>query len=143
MTTAIARRRGRSGQHPKRRDSLPNSEGRVTLPEYLEKPEIDALIAAAPHAQARLLMLLQWRAGLRVSEAIAVERRDLTLGVDRPTLRVRKGKGNRSRVVPVHPELETTLRIYLGLLPRGHDGPLVGVARQNAWGVAENGGGGV
>ena len=132
MTTAVTRRRGGRGQHPKRRDSLPNSEGKATLPEYLEKPEIDALIAAAPHARARLLMLLQWRAGLRVSEAIAVERRDLTLGVDRPTLRVRRGKGNRARVVPVHPELETALRMYLELAPRGRGGPLIAVARQNA-----------
>ena len=94
MTSAIARRRGGRGQHPKRQDSLPNAERKVkTPPEYLDKPEVDALMAAAPNPRARLLMLLQWRAGLRVSEAIVVERRDLTLGVDRPTLRVRQGKG--------------------------------------------------
>ena len=90
-------------------------------------------MAAAPNPRARLLMLLQWRAGLRVSEAIAVERRDLSLGVDRPTLRVRRGKGYRARVVPVHPELETALAMYVDMLPRGHDGPLVDVSRQSAW----------
>ena len=37
--------------------------------------------------------MLQWRAGLRVSEALALERRDSNLETDRPTLRVRAGKG--------------------------------------------------
>ena len=134
MTTAIVSRRGGRGQHPKSQGTVQNTERKVTpLPEYLEKPEINALMAAAPHARARLLILLQWRAGLRVSEALGVERRDLTLGVDNPTLRVRRGKGYRASVVPVHPELESALRMYLDLLPRGHDGALVGVARQNAW----------
>ena len=83
---AVARRRGGRGQYPKRPESLPNSDRKVKEPpEYLDKPEVDALMAAAPNPRARLLMLLQWRAGLRVSEAIAIERRDLSLGVDRPT----------------------------------------------------------
>ena len=134
MTMAVARRRGGRGQYPKRPESLPNSDRKVKEPpEYLDKPEVDALMAAAPNPRARLLMLLQWRAGLRVSEAIAVERRDLSLGVDRPTLRVRRGKGYRTRVVPVHPELETALAMYVDMLPRGHDGPLVDVSRQSAW----------
>ena len=134
MTTAIANRRGGRGRYPKSPESLQTPVQKVTpLPEYLDRPEVEALIAAAPHGRAKLLMLMQWRAGLRVSEAIAVERRDLTLGVDRPTLRVRMGKGHRARVVPVHPELETVLMMYLALLPRGHQGPLIGVARQNAW----------
>ena len=52
-------------------------------------------------------MLEQWRAGLRVSEALALETRDLHLDTERPTLRVRQGKGRKARVVPVHPELQT------------------------------------
>ena len=58
-------------------------------------------------------MLIQWRAGLRISEALALEARDLQLDTDRPTLRVRRGKGERTRVVPVHPELEAALRLRL------------------------------
>ena len=50
-------------------------------------------------------MLTQWRAGLRVSEALALDVSDLSLDSDLPTIRVRSGKGSRSRVVPVHPEL--------------------------------------
>ena len=47
-------------------------------------------------------MLEQWRAGLRVSEALALETRDLHLDTERPTLRVRQGKGRKARVVPVN-----------------------------------------
>ena len=46
-----------------------NVARRQSLAEYLEPLEINALIQVAPHAQARLLVLTQWRAGLRVSEA--------------------------------------------------------------------------
>ena len=51
-------------------------------------------------------MLEQWRAGLRVSEALALEVSNLSLDANSPTLKVRSGKGRRARVVPVHPELQ-------------------------------------
>ena len=63
-------------------------------------------------------MLQQWRAGLRVSEALDLEVRDLSLDTDSPTLRVRSGKGGKTRLVPVHPELHGALSSALGL--RGH-----------------------
>ena len=67
----------------------------------------------APHAQARLVMLAQWRAGLRVSEALALEVADLDFAATNPTVRVRKGKGNKSRMVPLHPELTVAFRNFL------------------------------
>ena len=60
-------------------------------------------------------MLMQWRAGLRVSEAIALTRGDLYHGPNggpMPTLRVRRGKGNKSRIVPVLPVLRTALAVH-------------------------------
>lgn len=67
------------------------------------------MIAAAPHPFAQLVMLLQWRAGLRISEALALVPGDLSLSGDPPTLRVRHGKGNKARIVPVHAELKGAL----------------------------------
>ena len=93
-TTAITptRRRAR-GIHPKKSgvQQNPGKKG-STLPEYLEAQEIQGILAAAPNSRARLLMLLQWRAGLRVSEALALEAADRSLNSDQPTLRVRQGK---------------------------------------------------
>ena len=79
------------------------------LPEYLEAHEVDALIRAAPNSRAALLFLVQWCAGLRVSEALALEARDLSLDSGLPTIHVRRGKGAKPRIVPVHPELHSAL----------------------------------
>ncbi|MCY4652056.1 MAG: tyrosine-type recombinase/integrase, partial [Dehalococcoidia bacterium] len=103
MTTqAIARRRRPRGIHPKRTGEELQLK---RLPEYLEADEVNAIIRAAEDPRAKLLMLTQWRAGLRVSEALALDVSDLSLDSDLPTIRVRSGKGRKARIVPVHPEL--------------------------------------
>ena len=53
--------------------------------------EVNALIAAAPNPKARLIMLEQWRAGLRVSEALALEARDLETISKVPSPATREG----------------------------------------------------
>ena len=131
-TTAVSRRRAR-GMHPKSANVQQKLRGKGgTLPEYLEAQEVRALIAAAPHARAKLLMLTQWRAGLRVSEALALERADLSLETDLPTLRVRRGKGGKARVVPVHPELQSALVSVLEFVDVG-DGRIIDADRSTAW----------
>ena len=132
QTTTALRRRSR-GIHPKRAavQQSPGEKG-STLPEYLEAHEVQAVLTAAPHSRARLLFLLQWRAGLRVSEALALEPADLSLDTDLPTLRVRQGKGRRARIVPVHPELQNALAAVLQFAGTGR-GPIVGASRSTAW----------
>ena len=131
-TTAVSRRRAR-GMHSKSANVQQKPRGkRSALPEYLEAQEVQALIAAAPHPRAKLLMLTQWRAGLRVSEALALERADLSLDTDLPTLRVRRGKGGKARVVPVHPELQNALASVLEFVDVG-DGRIIDVDRSTAW----------
>ena len=111
MTTqAITRRRRPRGLHPRRTDGETQLK---RLPEYLEADEVDAIIRAAEDPRAKLLMLTQWRAGLRVSEALALDVSDLSLDSDLPTIRVRSGKGSKARVVPVHPELAAAFRMAL------------------------------
>ena len=133
-STAITptRRRAR-GINPKGAglQQNPGKKG-STLPEYLEAAEIQAILAAAPNSRARLLMLLQWRADLRVSEALELEAADLSLNSDQPTIRVRQGKGNRSRIVPVHPELLNALVAVLQFADVGR-GSIIGVSRSTAW----------
>ena len=132
QTTTVLRRRPR-GIHPKGAavQQSPGEKG-STLPEYLEAHEVQAVLTAAPHSKARLLFLLQWRAGLRVSEALALEPADLSLETDLPTLRVRQGKGRRSRVVPVHTELQNALAAVLQFSGVGR-GSIVGASRSTAW----------
>ena len=56
----------------------------------------------APNPKAKLLMLEHWRTGLRVSEALDLEARDLSLCTPNATIRIRSGNGGKSRLVPVH-----------------------------------------
>ena len=102
------RNRRPRGQYPKKAEQSTELVEKK-LPEYIEAHEVNALIRAAPNPRARLLMMIEWRAGLRVSEALALEVGDLSLDVELPTLRVRQGKGRKARIVPVHPELHSAL----------------------------------
>ena len=104
--TAVQRYRRPRGQYPRRQDTDRRPK---PLPEYLEANEVDALIRAAPNSRAALLFLVQWRAGLRVSEALALDVRDLSLDSGLPTIHVRRGRGSKPRIVPVHPELHSAL----------------------------------
>lgn len=107
-TAAISHRRRPRGRYPKTRDgATPKRQKRI--PEYLEAYEVNAIIRAAPNPKAKLLMLQQWRAGFPVSETLDLEVRDLSLDTPNPTIRVRSGKGGKSRLVPVHPELHGAL----------------------------------
>ena len=102
------------------------------LPEYLEAHQVDALIRAAPNPRARLLFLIEWRAGLRISEALALEARDLSLESELPSIRVREGKGSKPRTVPVHPELHAALTSALQFGDVGREDRLVRVSRATA-----------
>ena len=80
MTTqAAARRRCPRGAHPKTSDSSAQPR---KLPEYLEAHEVEAVIRATDNPRAKLLMLEQWRAGLRIAEALALGVADLSLDAD-------------------------------------------------------------
>ena len=77
-------------------------------------------------------MLEQWRAGLRASDALALEVSDLSLDANSLTLKVRSGKGRRATVVPVHPELADAFRMALSY-GNVSEGRLIEVHRATAW----------
>ncbi len=69
-------------------------------------------------------LLLLYGAGLRISEALSVLRRDAPLP-SRDILRV-KGKGGKERIVPVLPAIQQAVERYVALCPfnLAPDGPL-------------------
>ena len=77
-------------------------------------------------ARDRALVLLLYGAGLRVGEALALDRRDL--GPDPARLRslLIRGKGGKERVVPVLPVVAASLAAYVARCPHLllADGPL-------------------
>lgn len=69
---------------------------------------------------AAILMLL-YGAGLRIGEAISLNRRDLPMTGEARTLTV-TGKGRKTRIVPLLPEVVGSVRDYLAACPWGGTG---------------------
>ena len=109
----------------------PKETVRAKLPHYLEPKEIEILIDyAATHSRmAANFMLTMWRAGLRVSEAVNLEARDLRFKTDHPQLHIRNAKGHKERYVPAHPELLRTLTEHCQYIRTKGKNPLFIVER--------------
>ena len=78
------------------------ADSRKRPPEVLSETEVRALIGACSNRaptgiRNRALIAVMWRCGLRISEALELEPRDVDL--DAGTVRVRHGKGDRARTV--------------------------------------------
>lgn len=90
------------------------------LPRPVPASHLAAILATAP-PDVRLMIALAAYAGLRRSEIAALDAGDIDLNSEAPTLAVRAGKGNKDRVLPIHPDLVAILR-------KGpKHGPVVGV----------------
>ncbi len=102
---------------PKTASTSTRSEtSRRRPPEVLSEAEVIALMrgcsARAPTGvRNRALIAVMWRSGLRVSEALSLELRDVDL--DAGTLRVRHGKGDKSRTVGVDEQTTALLARWL------------------------------
>ena len=80
----------------------------MEVPHYWTAEQVQRLLdALASHRRhrARTAALIMWRSGLRVSEVLELEWRDLNYSGDPATLLVRKSKSRRARTVRLHPEL--------------------------------------
>ncbi|HEY6779111.1 MAG TPA: site-specific integrase [Thermoleophilaceae bacterium] len=139
---------------------LPNAAGRrrspVTLPGYLagrpprnkglryppDPPTVEEIVAVmraagdgAHGARMRALIVLLWRAGLRITEALTVTEHDLEPRAG--SVLVRHGKGGRRREVGMDPWGWEHLRPWLELRLRLPVGPLLcvieGPTRGRSW----------
>lgn len=61
----------------------------------------------------RSLVLVLWRTGIRLGEALALAPRDVDLASSTSWLTVRSGKGGRSRRLAVHQEAALALELWL------------------------------
>lgn len=83
----------------------PPNKGLKLPPEVLTPEEVLALLAACGRGRAgrrnRALIMVLWRCGLRVSEALDLMPKDVD--VQRGEIRVLHGKGDKSRIVALDP----------------------------------------
>jgi integrase len=110
-------------------DLIPHRHPRAT-PYLYSDHDISVLIAAAARlrfplrvATYQALIGLLAVTGLRVGEAIRLDRADLDLGAG--VLTVRDSKFGKSRLIPLHPTSADALRGYLRLRDQLHPGPSV------------------
>lgn len=93
-----------------------SSRCRRRPPEVLTEPEAIALLKACSQraptgVRNRALIAVLWRSGLRISEALSLELRDLDL--EAGTLWVRHGKGDKSRTVGLDEQTGALLARWL------------------------------
>ena len=94
----------------------PGNKGRSFPPEPLTPDEVAAIIAGcSPRARTgirnRALLMLLYRSGLRISEALALKSADVDL--KRHTCRVLHGKGDKATVRGFHPSATDALARWI------------------------------
>ena len=104
--------------------AVPRMKRNTRRAEVYARSELEAIFSAPLQPRDRAFLMTTYAAGLRLSEAIALQ----TTDIDRPLmqLRVRNGKGGKERVLPLSPRLLQELHDYW-LAQRakrpGHDSP--------------------
>ena len=83
----------------------------IVLPLVLSRQEVAAVLHAVREPRLQVCLQLIYHCGLRVSEAVAVQLRDLHESrTQTPRLHVRQGKGGHARFVPMSPGMVEHLR---------------------------------
>ncbi|HEY9785298.1 MAG TPA: tyrosine-type recombinase/integrase, partial [Candidatus Obscuribacterales bacterium] len=90
--------------------AIENPHRMKKLPQVLTKSEVLAILEAAETPRDRLIVELLYGAGLRVSELVGLNRKDVN--ISQRTLRC-LGKGSKERVVPIGQKALEALSIYL------------------------------
>jgi site-specific recombinase XerD len=122
---------------------VPRPRPPAQLPEILSREEVARILARPNHRKHRLLLMIAYGAGLRVSELVALRVGDLD--ADRMTIRVQQGKGSRDRYTLLSPRLLEELRGYTTLdapgrwlFPSpGREEPISVSCAQRVWGRAK------
>ena len=119
--------------HPEHADTIarvlaiPAKRTAKNLLTYLTDPEIDALLAACDQAawtgrRDNAMLALTIQTGLRISELIALNCQDITLGTGANVHTI--GKGRKTRRTPLTPTIQTVLKAWLTERAAAPDEPL-------------------
>jgi integrase/recombinase XerD len=91
-------------------EKIPLTGKKPGLPTVLNKQQVQAMIQAAYNLKHRLVLMLLYYAGLRLSEARSLRWEDVD--DERDVIHVRDGKGEKDRIIFLHPRLKKMLGEY-------------------------------
>lgn len=97
-------------RRPEAVDHIPWPHTPVKQPDIPTPAEIQALLAAAPSSRERVIWMVAYGAGLRISEACVLQARDIDRA--RGVLHVRGGKGGKDRMTLLPKRLLEALEAY-------------------------------
>lgn len=90
--------------------NLPTTKVIYKLPDILSANEVQRIIKGVGNIKYRTLLMVIYGAGLRVSEAVNLQMKDIDS--DRMTLHIREAKGGKDRYVILSPVVYRALRDY-------------------------------
>ena len=88
-------------------DNLPNIKREKKLPVILSKEEIESLISATKNMNHRLIIQVGYSAGLRISEIINLNWKDIDF--DRNIIHLKRAKGKKDRIVMLSLKVKESL----------------------------------
>jgi site-specific recombinase XerD len=123
--------------------TIPGPKQPQRLPEILSPAEVRRVLESTANRKQRALLATTYAAGLRVSEVVRLQLRDLD--AQRMSLRVQQGKGGKDRDTLLSPRLLEELRAYWRqyrparwLFPaRGGQGPMDSSTAQKLYSAAK------
>jgi integrase/recombinase XerD len=89
---------------------IPRPKKQVQLPRFFNQDEVAAIIKAAGHIKHKVMLMLAYAAGLRVSEVASTRVNDIDS--KRMCILIRQAKGKKDRMVTLSPVLLVMLREY-------------------------------
>ena len=90
---------------------LPRPRKERKLPVVLSPEEVSSIINGVRNLKHRLVIMLIYDTGMRISEAISVKLNDID--ADRRLIHVRAGKGKKDRIVPLSERLYSCIQEYI------------------------------
>lgn len=91
-------------------ERIPFARKRAALPDVLNRDEVVRFLEAVPSLKCRVALTTAYATGMRVSEVVAVEVRNIDSG--RMVIRIEHGKGGKDRYVMLSAQLLGILRAY-------------------------------
>jgi integrase/recombinase XerD len=91
--------------------SLPRMKTGRSLPEVYSEAEVEKILSAEQNSKHRLMLMIAYGCGLRLSELRYLKREDIY--IDRDLIKVRQGKGKKDRTVMLDPAMKGEIVQYI------------------------------